>query len=219
MFQTFARSMEHGSMDMTAPVRGMTSAWLRSSKHFSKSLVHMYSSVAEANRAMMTQRNGDSELREPEVDSVAYSQESWSMERSADGETELGVGDVVRFSKRITEEEVLTFATISGDTNRLHLDDEFAADTRFGRRIVHGTLVSGLISSALARLPGMTVYLSQDLRFLKPVDIGSELTAIVEIVEDLGDDRYRLDTVVETGDGTTVVDGEAVVLIDPSPEP
>ena len=219
MFQTFARSMEHGSMDMTAPVRGMTSAWLRSSKHFSKSLVHMYSSVAEANRAMMTQRNGDSELREPEVDSVAYSQESWSMERSADGETDLGVGDVVRFSKRITEEEVLTFATISGDTNRLHLDDEFAADTRFGRRIVHGTLVSGLISSALARLPGMTVYLSQDLRFLKPVDIGSELTAIVEIVEDLGDDRYRLDTVVETGDGTTVVDGEAVVLIDPSPEP
>jgi acyl dehydratase len=197
----------------------MTSAWLRSSKHFSKSLVHMYSSVAEANRAMMTQRNGDSELREPTVDSVAYSQESWSMERSADGEGDLGVGDVVRFSKRITEEEVLTFATISGDTNRLHLDDEFAADTRFGRRIVHGTLVSGLISSALARLPGMTVYLSQDLRFLKPVDIGSELTAIVEIVEDLGDDRYRLDTVVETGDGTTVVDGEAVVLIDPSPEP
>jgi acyl dehydratase len=219
MFQTFARSMEHGSMDMTAPVRGMTSAWLRSSKHFSKSLVHMYSSVAEANRAMMTGRNGDSELREPEIDSVAYTRESWSMERTVDSDEALGVGDVVRFTKQITEEEVLTFAAISGDTNRLHLDDEFAAETRFGRRIVHGTLVSGLISSALARLPGMTVYLSQDLRFLKPVDIGSELTAVVEIVEDLGDDRYRLDTVVEDADETAVIDGEAVVLIDPAPEP
>jgi acyl dehydratase len=217
MFQAFARSMEQGSLDMTAPVRGMTSAWLRSSQHFSKSLVHMYSSVAEANRAMLTRRNGDTELREPEVDSVAYSQESWSMERTVDSGDELGVGDVVRFTKRITDEDVLTFAAISGDTNRLHLDEEFAEETRFGGRIVHGTLVSGLISSALARLPGLTVYLSQDLRFLKPVDIGSELTATVEIVEDLGDDRYRLDTTVEAADGTTVIDGEAVVLIDPAP--
>jgi acyl dehydratase len=205
-------------MDVTAPVRGMTSAWLRSSRHVSKSFVHMYSSVAEANRAMFRSGNGHSEAQEAEIDSVAYTQESWSMERSVDADEALEVGDVVRFTKQITEEEVLAFATISGDTNRLHLDDEFAEETRFGRRIVHGTLVSGLISSALARLPGMTVYLSQDLRFLKPVDIGSELTAIVEIVEDLGDDRYRLDTTVETADGTTVIDGEAVVLIDDSPD-
>ena len=203
---------------MTAPVRGMTSAWLRSSKHVSKSFLHMYSSVTEANRAMWNGTNGDSKLREPEVDSVAYSHEEWTMERSTEGEEHLGVGDVIRFTKQITEEDVLTFAGISGDTNRLHLDDEFAGETRFGRRIAHGTLVSGLISSALARLPGMTVYLSQDLRFLKPVDIGSVLTAVVEVVEDLGDDRYRLDTTVETADGTTVIDGEAVVLIDPAPD-
>jgi acyl dehydratase len=196
----------------------MTSAWLRSSKHVSKSFLHMYSSVTEANRAMWNGTNGDSKLREPEVDSVAYSHEEWTMERSTEGEEHLGVGDVIRFTKQITEEDVLTFAGISGDTNRLHLDDEFAGETRFGRRIVHGTLVSGLISSALARLPGMTVYLSQDLRFLKPVDIGSVLTAVVEVVEDLGDDRYRLDTTVETADGTTVIDGEAVVLIDPAPD-
>jgi acyl dehydratase len=196
----------------------MTSAWLRSSKHVSKSFFHMYSSVTEANRAMLNRENGESKLREPEIDSVAYTHESWSMERSSDDEAELGVGDVIHFTKQITDEDVLTFANISGDTNRLHLDDEFAGETRFGRRIAHGTLVSGLISSALARLPGMTVYLSQDLRFLKPVDVGSVLTATVEIVEDLGDNRYRLDTTVETGDGTTVIDGEAVVLIDPSPD-
>jgi acyl dehydratase len=196
----------------------MTSAWLRSSKHVSKSFLHMYSSVAEANRAMFQQQNGDSALHEPDIDSIAYTQESWSMERSVDTKEALGVGDVIRFTKQITDEDVLAFAGVSGDTNRLHLDSEFAEKTRFGRRIAHGTLVSGLISSALARLPGMTVYLSQDLRFLKPVDVDSELTAVVEIVEDLGDDRYRLDTVVETADGTTVVDGEAVVLIDPEPE-
>jgi acyl dehydratase len=210
--------MEYNAMDVTAPVRGMTSAWLKSSKHVSRSFVHMYSSVAEANRAMLARQNGAGEAREPEVDSVAYTEESWSMERSVDSDDELGVGDVVRFTKQITEEDVLAFAGISGDTNRLHLDDEFAEETRFGRRIVHGTLASGLISSALARLPGMTVYLSQDLRFLKPVDIGSELTATVEIVEDLGDRRYRLDTTVDTAEGTTVIDGEAVVLIDPAPE-
>jgi acyl dehydratase len=209
--------MEYSTMDMTAPVRGMTSAWLKSSKHVSKSFVHMYSSVAEANRAMLTQVNGAGEAHEPEIDSVAYTQESWSMERSVDADEELGVGDVVRFTKPITDDDVLAFAGISGDTNRLHLDEEFAEETRFGRRIVHGTLASGLISSALARLPGMTVYLSQDLRFLKPVDIGSELTAIVEIVEDLGDRRFRLETVVETAEGTTVIDGEAVVLVDPAP--
>ncbi|AUV81336.1 acyl dehydratase [Salinigranum rubrum] len=210
--------MEYSAMDVTAPVRGMTSAWLKSSRHVSRSFVHMYSSVAEANRAMLARQNGASGVREPEVDSVAYTEESWSMERSVDSDEELGVGDVVRFTKQITEEDVLAFAGISGDTNRLHLDEEFAEETRFGRRIVHGTLASGLISSALARLPGMTVYLSQDLRFLKPVDIGSELTAVVEIVEDLGDRRYRLDTVVQTADETTVIDGEAVVLIDPAPE-
>ena len=63
------------------------------------------------------------------------------------------VGDRVRFSKTISEDDVRAFAEASGDTNRLHLDDEYAEDTRFGRRIAHGTLVGGLISAALARLP------------------------------------------------------------------
>jgi acyl dehydratase len=218
MFQTISPIMEYDSMDVTAPVRGMTSAWLKSSQQFSRNVVRMYSNVAEANRAMFERSDGRSAAREPSVESVAYSQESWSMERSVETDEALGVGDVVRFTKQVTDEDVRTFAEISGDTNRLHLDEEFATETRFGRRIVHGTLASGLISSALARLPGMTVYLSQDLRFLKPVDVGSELTAVVEIVEDLGDDRYRLDTTVETADGTAVIDGEAVVLIDPAPD-
>jgi hypothetical protein len=65
------------------------------------------------------------------------------------------------------------------------------------RRIVHGTLVSGTISAALARLPGLTIYLSHDLQFLKPVDVGETVVAVCGVVEDLGDDRYRLKTTVE----------------------
>jgi acyl dehydratase len=64
----------------------------------------------------------------------------------------------------------------------------------------------------------MTIYLSQDLEFRRPASIGEELTAVCEIVEDLGDNQYRLTTEVRNADGETVIDGEAVVLIDDLPD-
>jgi len=73
-----------------------------------------------------------------------------------------------------------------------------------------------LISAALARLPGSVVYLSQDLEFRAPVRIGDEVTATIEIVEDLGGDQYRIQTTVVKGDDA-VIEGEAVVLIDEPP--
>lgn len=130
---------------------------------------------------------------------------------------ELQVGDRSRFTKTITDGDVRKFADASGDTNALHLDDAFAERTRFGRRIVHGTLVSGTISAALAALPGLTIYLSQNLEFERPVDIGATITAACEIVEVLEDDRYRLTTRVENDDGKIVIQGTATVLIDPLP--
>jgi acyl dehydratase len=78
--------------------------------------------------------------------------------------------------------------------------------------------VGGLISAALARLPGLVVYLSQDLEFHNPVRIGDRCTAECEIVEDLGNRQYRLTTTVFSSNGDTVIDGEAVVLIDDLPE-
>ena len=111
-----------------------------------------------------------------------------------------------------------TFAEASGDTNRLHLDEEFAARTRFGERTVHGTLVAGLISAALARLPGLTIYLSQDLSFLAPVPLGERLTAECEVVEDLDNRRFRLTTAVLDGKDEPVIDGEATVVVDPVPD-
>ncbi|MFB6310943.1 MAG: CBS domain-containing protein [Salinirussus sp.] len=148
---------------------------------------------------------------------TAYEREGWESDYFGD-ESSIEVGDTVRFGKTITEADVEAFAEASGDTNRLHLDTEYAAGTRFGRRIVHGTLVGGTISAALARLPGLTIYLSQSLSYLGPVDLGDRVTADCEVVEDLGRDRYRLTTAVHDGSDELVVDGEAVVIVDPIPE-
>ena len=164
----------------------------------------------------------DVRARERDADAPAvergdrYDPSDWAFEGGS--ERPLDVGDEFRFTKTLTDVDVEAFAEATGDTNRLHLDDDFAVETRFGGRIAHGTLVSGLISAALARLPGLTIYLSQDLEFLKPVEIGSRITAVVEVVEDVGHGRYRLTTVVEDGDDEPVIDGEAVVIIDEPPE-
>ena len=74
-------------------------------------------------------------------------------------------------TQTITDEMVRSFATLTGDTNPVHLDEIYAATTRFGKRIAHGMLAASLISAALANdLPGPgTVYLSQSLQFKAPV--------------------------------------------------
>ena len=148
---------------------------------------------------------------------TSYERDEWEFESYgvADG---IDVGDHVRFSKTLDQDDVEAFAEASGDTNRLHLDDEFAEGTRFGRRIVHGTLVSGLISAALARLPGLTIYISQEVSYRGPVDIGERITAHCEVVERITDDRFRLTTAVDDSEGNSVVEGTAVVISDPIPD-
>ncbi|WP_236039474.1 CBS domain-containing protein [Haloarcula salinisoli] len=146
-----------------------------------------------------------------------YEDDDWEFDSYgvADG---IDVGDHVRFSKTLSENDIERFAEVSGDTNRLHLDAEFAEGSRFGRRIAHGTLVSGIISAALARLPGLTIYLSQELSYRGPVDIGDRVTAHCEVVEQLKENRFRLATAVDDGDGNCVVEGDAVVISDPIPD-
>jgi acyl dehydratase len=147
---------------------------------------------------------------------TAYEHPDWDFECRCVSDQQVTVGDVVEFSKSMTNKDVRTFAGVSGDTNRLHLDAEYARETRFGRRIVHGTLVGSLISAALARLPGLTIYVSQDLSFQAPVDIGDRVTAICEVVEALGHSKYTLTTDIMRADGTRVIEGQAIVLIDPA---
>jgi predicted transcriptional regulator/acyl dehydratase len=150
---------------------------------------------------------------------MAYEEEGWQFEyRDEETEGVFDIGDVVEFSKVISDDDVRSFAEMSGDTNRLHLDSEFAEQTRFEHRIVHGTLVTGLISAALARIPGLTIYLSQDISYLGPIAIGERVTAVCEVSEELDDDKYRLSTDVYNEDGNRVLEGEAVVLLDDLPE-
>jgi len=148
---------------------------------------------------------------------TTYEEDGWEFESRCVTRGRPAVGDVVEFSKEVTDEDVRQFAHASGDTNRLHLDEEYAAGTRFGRRIVHGTLVSGVVSAALARLPGLTIYLSQEVSFLGPVDIGARVRAVCEIIEELGREKYLLATEVYADD-ERVIEGEAVVLMDELPE-
>jgi acyl dehydratase/CBS domain-containing protein len=136
-------------------------------------------------------------------------------DRAAPG---IDVGDVVRFSKRLDDGDVRAFARASGDENPVHLDADYAAGTRFGGRIAHGVLTLGVVSAALARLPGLVIYLSQSVRFVGPVTVGDRVTAVCEVVDALGGGRYRLWTEVSDGDGDPVVEGEAVVLVDQRPD-
>lgn len=190
----------------------MTDTWVRASGYWANSVV-------EANRATLTmlgfERSPPDDAESPQ--STSERARPWSVERTADRIEDVDVGTTVRFTKRLTDADIHAFAVASGDTNPLHLDEEFAERTRFGGRIVHGMLVSGLISAALARLPGVAVYLSQTTRFVEPVEPDETLTAVIEVREVLGGSRYRLSTDVYNEAQEVVVEGEAVVLLDERP--
>jgi len=201
---------EESSTGIEPVAYNMADAWARATGHLVKSAV-------EVNRAALAASGFVDSDRTSGGPSVAYARPEWDLETEAADPTELSVGDRITFSKTLTDEDVSAFADISGDTNRLHLEADFAEESRFGTRIVHGTLVSGLISAALARLPGLTIYLSQDTTFLAPAFIGDRLTATIEIVDDLEDNKYILSTNVHNADDKQLIKGEAVVLIDPVP--
>lgn len=150
---------------------------------------------------------------------VSYGDDDWEFERIDHAKKgEIDLGDMVRFTKQIDEGDVQAFAQASGDTNRLHLDAAFAARSQFGGPIVHGVLAVGLISAALARVPGLTIYLSQDVSFREPIEVGETATAMCEFIDDLGQHRYRVATRVYREDGDIAIDGTATVLVKSMPE-
>jgi 3-hydroxybutyryl-CoA dehydratase len=124
-------------------------------------------------------------------------------------------GDQASRTTTITDEMIRAFADLTGDTNPVHLDDAYAAGTRFGRRIAHGMIAAGLISATLANdLPGPgTVYLSQTLQFKAPVHPGDTITTTVE-VKSVRPDKpiVTLGTICKNQNDVMVLEGEAVVL-------
>jgi 3-hydroxybutyryl-CoA dehydratase len=128
----------------------------------------------------------------------------------------LKVGDKESVTKKITSEVIFAFADVSEDRNPLHLDENFAKTTQFGRRIAHGMISAGLLSAVHTKYPGDgAVYLSQTLKFRRPVFIDDTLTAWTELIEKI-DGKKRLltkDSVVNQK-GEVVVEGEGVILFD-----
>ena len=127
------------------------------------------------------------------------------------------VGAKASLSRQVTDQAIRTFADVTGDRNPVHLDDGFAAGTRFGKRIAHGFLAVSLVSAVLGtRLPGPgTIYLQQLVKFLAPVHVDDVVTAEVEVLEVIPErNRVRLRTTCRNQNGTLLVDGEATVLVE-----
>lgn len=125
------------------------------------------------------------------------------------------VGQEAEASRCFTMEDVRQFAGLTGDDNPLHVDEEYAGRARFGRCIVHGILVSGLLSKLLGtQLPGEgSIYLEQKLSFRKPVYVGDTVTARVRITELLPEKKHIvLETNVYNREGECVILGTARML-------
>ena len=119
-------------------------------------------------------------------------------------------GQHVTFTKTFTEDDVRRFIEITGDTNPLHVDDAFAAQTRFGRRVLHGMLTASILSTMVGMLlPGTgAIYRSQTIHFLKPVHVGDTVTAHF-VVRSIDRQRHllQIDSWIENAAGERVLDG------------
>ncbi len=125
---------------------------------------------------------------------------------------ELKTGDSAQMTKTITEKDVQLFADAIADHNPIHVDQAYAEKTIFKGRIAHGLLSVGMISTILGNiLPGHgTIYLSQEVKFLTPVNIGDTITAKVEVMELVPEkNRVKFRTTCTNQDGKVVVDGIA----------
>ncbi|MEH6890134.1 MaoC family dehydratase [Bacillus sp. JJ864] len=128
---------------------------------------------------------------------------------------DIHIGDQASLTKTIANEDIITFAKLTGDVNPIHLLDSFAKTTMFKERIAHGMLVSSFISTILGtKLPGKnTIYLSQNIAFRAPVKIGDTLRVIAEVIEKRDDKRFiTLQTNIYNQYNKVVVEGTATVM-------
>jgi len=127
----------------------------------------------------------------------------------------LKIGDTHDMHRFISEDDVLTFARITGDDNPIHVNKDYAQTTRFGHRIVHGVLLLGFISKVLGRdFPGSgSIAVSISCRFLRPVRVNSEVRVSVKIIEKLEKRGYvRAETNIYTENNKMALAGEVTII-------
>ncbi len=123
---------------------------------------------------------------------------------------DINVGDRYTFSKEITKEDIITWVNMMGDDNPVHVDEDYAKETRFGNIIAPGIMIAGFISTVMTKATFGNVYSGQSLKFLKPVYVGDTITAVGEVIEKL-EEKHRVvirtecynqrDELVITGEG------------------
>ncbi len=132
---------------------------------------------------------------------------------------ELETGQEASYRRIVTEADIQGFAEVSGDTNPVHLDEDYAATTPFKGRIAHGMLTASLISTVFGtKLPGPgAIYVSQTLNFRAPVRIGDEVIAKVTLTELIPEKRRAIFACDCSIKGKTVLAGEAVLMVPARP--
>ena len=126
----------------------------------------------------------------------------------------INIGDSYTTTRMLTSEDVLAFAKLTGDDNPLHVDEEYARTTRFGKPIVHGVLLLGIISKVLGRdFPGHgSVAVAISCRFLRPVPVGSEIKVEVKITEKIEKHKHVKGRVYVYYNGKIALGGEATII-------
>ena len=128
--------------------------------------------------------------------------------------TQLNVGDTFAVDRFISEDDVRAFAEVTGDDNPIHLDEDYAAASRFGQRIVHGVLLLGVISKVLGRdFPGHgSIAVALSARFLRPVPVNSEIRVEVKITEKIEARKHVKAKVYIYLDQKMILAGDATMI-------
>jgi 3-hydroxybutyryl-CoA dehydratase len=128
----------------------------------------------------------------------------------------LKIGDKFTTSRTVTDELIRAFSEVSGDYNPIHLDDNFAKNTRFGKRIAHGMLSGAFISAVLGNefQEMKIVYLSQTMKFTAPVFIGDTVTTTATVTHIREDKNIvTCETICSNQNGEMLVTGESKIMI------
>lgn len=127
----------------------------------------------------------------------------------------INIGDTFEHHFSFSQQDVVLFAKVTGDNNPVHLDDEYAANTLFKRPIIHGMLGGSVFSKVFGTMfPGEgTIYLNQNLQFLRPMLVSTNYTAQFEVLDiDREKHRATVSTIVINEEGKKVIDGSAILM-------
>ena len=127
----------------------------------------------------------------------------------------INIGDTFEHNFSFSQEEVVLFAKVTGDNNPVHLDEEYASKTLFKRPIIHGMLGGSVFSKVFGTMfPGEgTIYLNQNLQFLRPMLVSTNYTAQFEVLDiDREKHRATVSTIVINEEGKKVIDGSAILM-------